>query len=109
MFQILILVPVLNDNTPVKEGLRRGRTLRARGMIRLDEMYIDQREQYKDAEREALRLAVITLKEKGYDTTVVGFRVKHRLENKPRWECTLQQVHEALARRKQAGLSIKVA
>ena len=101
MWQIFMMVPVVNDNRPVDEGLRKGRVLLARGMIRLDEMYLDQKERKRDAIRECLRLSHETLKEKGYNTTLVGFGIRHRRAKKRSkfiWECTLQQVHMALAK-----------
>lgn len=101
MWQIFVTVPVLNYEGPPREGLRKGRVLLARGMVRLDEMYIDQKETKREAVRECLRLAYETLKEKGYNTTVVGFGIRHRRARKGSkfyWECTLQQVHVSLAR-----------
>ena len=101
MWQIFMMVPVVNDSSRVDEGLRKGRTLLARGMIRLDEMYLDQKERKHEAVRECLRLAHETLKEKGYGTTLVGFGIRHRLAKKRSefiWKCTLQQVHTSLAK-----------
>lgn len=101
MWQIFMMVPVVNDSSPAAEGLRRGKTLLARGMVRLDEMYLDQRETQREAVRECLHLAHATLKEKGYATTLVGFGIRHRRAKKRSeffWECTLQQVHISLAK-----------
>lgn len=110
MWQIFMMVPVVNDSRPAAEGLRRGKVLLARGMVRLDEMYLDQKETEREAVRECLRLAHATLKEKGYATTLVGFGIRHRRAKKRSkfsWECTIQQVHFSLAkimkRRKQAA------
>jgi len=96
-------IPVVNTNEPVDETIRKGKTLLARGMIRLDEMYLDQKETKREAIMECLRLAYQTLKEKGYGTTVVGFGIRHRRAKKRSkffWECTLQQVHITLAQQR---------
>lgn len=111
MWQIFMMVPVINDSSPPYEGLRKGRVLLARGMIRLDEMYLDQKERKREAIRECLRLAHATLKEKGYGTTLVGFGIRNRWAKKRSpfiWECTLQQVHISLTkimRRRRLALS----
>lgn len=113
MWQIFMLVPVVNDGSPVQEGLRRGRVLRARGMVRIDEMFVEQKEQKPEAIRECLRLAQQTIMDKGYDTTVVGFGVRHRRAKKSsklEWQCTLQQVHETMERiYEKRGCKLRVA
>lgn len=101
MWQIFMVVPVVNDGSPALEGLRKGKRLRARGMVRYDEMYVDQKETKREAIRHCLRLAQKTLADKGYDTTIIGFGIRHRRakkRSKLEWECTLQQVHMELSR-----------
>jgi hypothetical protein len=105
MWQIFMLVPVINDIGPAAEGLLKGKTLLAQGMVRLDELYLDQKDTSREAVHECLRLCKETLKEKGYDTTVVGFGIRHRFAKKRSafwWECTLQDVHMRLAKLRKA-------
>lgn len=101
MWQVFMIVPVRNDGSPVQEGLRKGRRLAARGMVRLDEMYIKQFESKREARLECIKLAQKTIADKGHNTTIVGFGIRHRLAKKRSkllWECTLQQVHVELDR-----------
>lgn len=113
MWQVFMMVPVVNDGSPVQEGFRKGHTLRARGMVRIDEMYLDQKEHKDDAIRECLRLAHQTLLDKGYNTTVIGFGIRHRLSKKRaplEWECSIQEVHQRIDRiYAERGREFKVA
>ena len=103
-FQIFMLVPTVNDGSAPKEGLKRGKTLLARGMVRLDEMYVAQAEHEHEAKRAALRIAYDTICKQGLETMVVGYVVRHRLEKrkrKPRFMVTLEQVNRMIQKRRE--------
>lgn len=95
-WQVLMLVPVVNDGRPVAEGLRKGRTLLAQGFVRLDELYVGQKQTEEEAKKYAVKLAYDQVSKGEMDnSTVVGYVVRHRLDRrnkKERWMCTLQQV-----------------
>ena len=100
MWLVYILYPELN--TP--ESSKKGDVLLARGLVRVDHMQVGHALTEKEARSQCVRLAVKTLKDRGYSSTVIGFGIRNYYAKKGSglsWQLSLQQVAERLIERKQ--------
>lgn len=100
MWLIHMIYPELNTN----QGSRRGTTLAARGLVRITEMQVGHASSEVEAKRQCVRLAIQTLKDHGYQSTVIGYGIRNYYAKKGAklsWKMSLQQIVRVLQQRKE--------
>jgi len=104
MWLVYMLYPELNSDFSHKKG----DVLLARGLVRVDKMQVGHARTEKEARQQCVRLAVKTLKDHGYESTVIGFGIRNYYAKKGTdlsWQLSLQQVLESLMDRKKRNQS----
>ena len=100
MWLVFMLSPEINDGTK-----RKGQTLLAQGLIRVDEMLVGQFHTPEEAKKECMKLSVHTLRDHGHDTTVIGYGYRNYYAKKGAklaWKMSLQQLVKVMRLRKAA-------
>lgn len=99
MWLIHMIYPEMNT----VQGHRKGSTLAARGLVRITEMQVGHARSEEEAKRQCVRLAIRTLKDHGYQSTVIGYGIRNfyaRKGAKLSWKMSLQQIVGVLKARK---------
>jgi hypothetical protein len=101
MWIVYMLYPEVNT----ADTKRRGATLLANGLIRVDEMQVGHESSREEAKRACVVLACKTLKERKSDSTVIGFGIRNFYAKKGAdldWSVTLQQIVDLLRAKSKA-------
>jgi hypothetical protein len=105
-WNIYILMPEVNEGPT-----RRGTKLLAQGMVRVVEMPTEiSKPTMREAKVECLRLAVETLRERGLQTTVIGFGIRNTYAKKGSglaWSVTIEQMMRKLVDLRKKGYDLK--
>jgi hypothetical protein len=100
MWLIHMIYPELNT----AQGSRKGTTLAARGLVRIVEMQVGHARSEKEAQQQCVSLAIQTLKDHGYQSTVIGYGIRNFYAKKGAklsWKMSLQQIVRVLKLRKE--------
>lgn len=99
MWHIYMMYPEINAGG----GKRRGSTLMAQGLVRVDEVKVGFARTEKEAKAKCIELAWRQLRERGNDSVVIGYGIRNHYAPKGSklwWKMTTQQLLRVLQDRK---------
>lgn len=106
------IVYMLYAEVNTAQTTQNGATLLANGLIRVQKMQVGRSETREDARVACVNLAEKTLKDRGSNTTVIGYGIRNFYAEKGAkldWQMSLQQLVEVLRNRRKARLAAEEA